>query len=95
MTVYFQWDERKRPQNLEKHRLDFKDAACVYMSDNKLTYQSPVPEEQRYLDVAAIDETVYSLVYTVRQDRVRFISFRRASRQERRRYDQDLQQEDF
>jgi uncharacterized DUF497 family protein len=44
--------------------------------------------EQRFLDVAfvEIEGMVLALVYTIRNENVRFISFRRASRRERRAY---------
>jgi uncharacterized protein len=84
----YEWDEAKRKANLRKHGLDFFVAHLVYESPNKVTYRLREIPEQRFLDVAfvEIEGTVLALVYTIRDENVRFISFRRASRRERRAY---------
>lgn len=84
------WDEKKRLGNIEKHGLDFVDAALVYDSPDKVTIESPRRDEKRLLDMAMVElaGTVLVLVYVLRGDNVRVISFRRASRAERRFYEQ-------
>ncbi len=83
-TVYV-WDEAKRKSNLEKHGLDFKDAYLVYDNPDKKTYQSTRKGELRTLDLAfaSVAGRLLALIYTVRGDDVRVISFRVASRMER------------
>lgn len=82
------WDENKRKSNLAKHGLDFADAFLVYENPEKLTLLSSRKDEDRRLDVAMIEVQgmVLALVYTERGQHVRVISFRIASRRERRRY---------
>lgn len=84
----YEWDEAKRKANLRKHGLDFADASLVYEDPKKLTLISAWSEESRNLDLAfaEIHGTLLCLVYTERGDNVRVISFRRASRRERRLY---------
>jgi uncharacterized DUF497 family protein len=84
----YEWDEAKREANLRKHRLDFRDAYLVYDSPKKVTYRQPRGTEQRFKDVALVEiaGNVLSLVYTLRGQNVRVISFRYASRRERRVY---------
>ncbi|MDR3762981.1 MAG: BrnT family toxin [Acidobacteriota bacterium] len=84
------WDEKKRKANLEKHGLDFADASLVYDSPLKITIDSPRDGETRKLDMAMVEiaGTVLVLVYVQRGQDVRAISFRRASRKERRFYEQ-------
>jgi uncharacterized DUF497 family protein len=84
----YEWDEAKREANLRKHRLDFWSAHLVYESAEKLTYRLKSKQEARLLDVALVElkGSVLALVYTIRNGNVRFISFRCASRRERRRY---------
>jgi hypothetical protein len=84
----YEWDEAKREANLLKHRLDFRDAYLVYDSPKKATYRQPRGTEQRFKDVALVEiaGNVLSLVYTLRAQNVRVISFRYASRRERRVY---------
>jgi uncharacterized protein len=84
----YEWDEAKREANLRKHRLDFFAAHFVYESLEKVTYRLRSAQEARFLDVALVEYmgAILALVYTQRNGNVRFISFRYASRKERRRY---------
>lgn len=84
------WDEKKRKANLEKHGLDFADASLVYDSPLKITIQSPRNDEDRRMDIAMVEVNgaVLALVYLLRGNDVRAISFRPASRKERRFYEQ-------
>ena len=87
----YEWYEPKRLANLERHQLDFRKAWLVYENPNKVTLSSPYPDEPRLIDMAEIDGTVWLLVYTVRGQDVRCISFRTAHRKERRIYYGQLQ----
>jgi hypothetical protein len=84
----YEWDEAKRETNLRKHGLDFWIAHLVYESPEKLTTRLKTKHEARFLDVALVElrGAILALVYTIRNGNVRFISFRFASRKERRRY---------
>ena len=84
----YEWDEAKRETNLRKHHLDFWVAHLVYENPEKLTYQLKSEQEARFLDVALVEVkgAILALVYPIRNGNVRFISFRHASRKERRRY---------
>ena len=84
----YEWDEAKRESNLRKHGLDFWTAHLVYENSEKLTSRLKSKSESRFLDVALVQlkGAILALVYTVRNGNVRFISFRFASRKERRRY---------
>ncbi len=84
------WDEKKRLANLEKHGLDFLRAGLVFDDPDKVTFSSPRENELRFLDVAMVEQAgrVLSLVYVKRGDDIRVISFRVASRRERRAYEQ-------
>jgi uncharacterized protein len=87
----FIWDEAKRKSNLEKHGLDFKDAHIIYDDPDELTYDTSRKGERRLLDMAfaVVKGKLLALVYTMRGDDVRIISFRPASREEREQYEHD------
>jgi hypothetical protein len=87
----FVWDEAKRESNLRKHGLDFRDAHLVYDNPDKCTYESSRAGERRLMDIAfaVVRGLLLALVYTNRGDDVRVISFRPASREERKQYEQD------
>jgi uncharacterized DUF497 family protein len=85
----YEWDERKRTVNLEKHGLDLTDAWKVFESSEKVTFPALRTElaEVRWIDIARVEGVVLFLVYTLRGDLVRCISYRPAKRKERRIYD--------
>ncbi len=88
------WNEAKRRSNLKKHGLDFRDAYLVYENPGKCTYDASREDEFRLMDVAlaVVRGRVLTLVYTETDDEVRVISFRHASREERKQYEADTQQ---
>jgi uncharacterized DUF497 family protein len=83
------YDESKREANLAKHGLDLLDAYLVYDAPNKLTLESPRGDEPRLMDIALVEVmgVVLALVYVERGKTVRAISLRRASKAERRLYE--------
>ncbi len=82
-TTSFEWDETKNLKNVETHKLDFIDADLVFENPKKVTVKSAHSKEERFMDLAEVHESVLVLVYTYRQDHVRIMSFRPASRKER------------
>ncbi len=82
----YDWDERKRAANLRKHGLDFVRADLVFEAAAKITMEVTRPEdgEARLADFAEVDGVVLKLVYALRAGTVRCISFRPASKRERR-----------
>jgi uncharacterized DUF497 family protein len=85
----YEWDEAKRDANLRKHGYDFADADFVYENPHKFTILTVRRGESRLQDVAIVEifGLVLTLVYVVRGYNIRIISFRKASRKERRDYD--------
>lgn len=85
----YEWDEAKREANLKKHGYDFADADSVYENPAKLTVHTVRRGEPRVQDVAIVElhGVILTLVYVVRGYNIRIISFRNASRRERRDYD--------
>ena len=88
----FTWDEKKRQSNLVKHGLDFADAAIVYDNPAKMTGISVRQGEERYADIALVEiaGSILTLVYVPRNTEIRIISFRKSSRRERKRYEEQV-----
>jgi uncharacterized DUF497 family protein len=86
--ITYEWDEDKRLSNLEQHGLDFRSAYLVYENPGKLTLKSPYSHEPRLVDIAEVEGRTVTLIYTLRREAVRCISFRYAKRKERRIYDE-------
>jgi uncharacterized DUF497 family protein len=85
----YEWDEAKRLSNFKKHGYDFADADAVYENPRKLTILMVRRGELRSQDIAIVEHLgqILTLVYVVRGYNIRIISFRKASRKERRDYD--------
>ena len=81
--MIFEWDERKRRENLRKHGLDFRDCAAVFrwrtltMLDHRFDYG-----EDRWRTLGMLRERVVVMVYVVRGNALRVISFRKADQHE-------------
>jgi uncharacterized DUF497 family protein len=86
----YEWDERKRAANLQKHGLDFVDARVVHEALHKVTVDATraSDRELRLADFAEVGGVVLKFVYTVRGEMVRCISFRLASRRERKTFNE-------
>jgi uncharacterized DUF497 family protein len=82
----FEWDERKRLSNLEKHGLDFLDVAVVFEAAHVEAPSTFRGEEQRFLTIGTFEGRYVTVVYTIRSEAIRVISFRRARHEERQKY---------
>ena len=81
----FEWDPEKRRANLEKHGLDFADAARVW--DGPVwSRRSDREGEERYVAVGFVDGRLIAVVYALRDGAYRIISARRARKNEERNY---------
>ena len=83
----FEWDEAKRRTNLRKHRLDFADAETVF-SGATFTFEDERFEygEDRHITLGLLHGVVVVIAHTEREDVIRVISMRKATRNERRLY---------
>ncbi len=84
----FEWDRKKAESNLKKHGVDFADAALVLFDELAVSISDQDEKEARFISIGAdaMGRTLV-VIYTWRGDRVRLISARRATSQERRKYE--------
>jgi uncharacterized protein len=79
----FEWDEKKRKDNLAKHGIDFEDARAVF--DGPILFKlSHRGTEARYLVLGLVETIEIAVICTFRDDRCRIISARRARTNERK-----------
>jgi len=85
----FEWEDGKARANLRKHRVDFADAATMFDDKRAVTMADDAPEEERYVTIGmdALGR-VLVVAYTIRGERIRIISARRATKRERAEYEQ-------
>jgi uncharacterized DUF497 family protein len=87
--VFYEWDENKRLSNLKKHGLDFVDAYYVFEDKNAIICSDKRKKhaENRFNIIDEVRNSVVAFIcYTNRNNNIRIISFRPASRKERRFY---------
>ncbi|MEI8298324.1 MAG: BrnT family toxin [Pseudomonadota bacterium] len=83
----FAWDEAKRLTNLRKHGIDFRDAQKIFRGftltaeDDRESYG-----ERRFLTLGLLDDQVVSVAHSERDDNIRIISIRKATKHEARFY---------
>lgn len=83
-----EWDEAKRLSNLRKHKIDFIDAAKVFVNP---TLERPDDRddygEERIICIGEFEGSYFVVVYTWRGENRRIISAWRAGRDEQETYD--------
>ena len=88
--MVFEWDDEKEKINIAKHGIDFETAARVFADENRIEFYDAAHslEEDRYITIGMIGEIAYivTVVFTDRQEAIRLISARKATKPERRIY---------
>jgi uncharacterized protein len=84
----FEWDRAKADANFQKHGVDF-DVAMHVFDDSfvfiELDYSNSTSED-RYTATGQVVDALLTVIYTERGYRIRIISARKASNDERRKY---------
>ena len=95
MKIAFAWDPYKERANERKHGFDFKTATKVFFDPFRVSRQDRTEDwEERWQTIGIVQGVTLLLVaHTVWDDGeveyIRIISARRASRTERRLYEED------
>ena len=87
----FEWGPNKAAQNRRKHRVSFHEAATVFGDPLAVTYHDPDHSisEQRFVTVGVSSAgRVLIVAHSDRGERIRIISARRATRGERKHYEE-------
>ena len=87
-----EWDPRKAMANRLKHGVRFSDAEAVLFDPVALTRDDPdAIGEARFVSVGVdVAGRVLVLVYTYREDRIRIVSVRKATRKEKAQYEEGI-----
>ncbi|EKU99800.1 hypothetical protein Lepto7375DRAFT_1872 [Leptolyngbya sp. PCC 7375] len=87
----FEWDPDKAAANFEKHGVSFQEAATVFNDPLSITFPDPVIQLEKIATLSLEHQLLdYSLVvaHTDRDQRLRIISARKATRKERTFYEE-------
>ena len=85
----FQFDPKKAATNLKKHSVSFADAEGVFLDPLAIHREGPDTEnEERFIALGMGSAGgILVVVYTLRDDEIRLISARRATRKEVKDYE--------
>lgn len=95
MNIHFEWDAAKAAANLRKHGIGFELAVLIFSDPLLVSHQDRIEgSEYRWQSLGLVDGQLLLLVaHTVRDEHsveiVRIISARRATRKEKRHYEQE------
>jgi uncharacterized DUF497 family protein len=92
MSLEFEWDEDKAASNRKKHQVSFEEAATVFADPLATIFDDEVhsEEEQREIIVGhSANRRLLLVCFTERARAIRIISARRATRRERRDYEEN------
>jgi uncharacterized DUF497 family protein len=93
MGLQFEWNERKAASNLKKHRVSFSEAATVFDDPWFITFlgEEHSVDEDRYITIGQSKRNRLLLVaHTDRQGKMRIVSAREATNNERKFYETGL-----
>ena len=92
MALRFEWDQRKAKQNLKKHGVPFEEAATVFGDPLSMTIADPLHstvEQRRVTMGLTYRERLVVVVHTNRGSTIRLISARKATRREKKAYEEE------
>jgi len=91
MGLLFEWDENKAKRNFSKHNVSFEEASTIFGDPLSVTIDDPVHshEEERFVTVGrSVKHKLLVVVHIDRGDRIRIISARKATYNERKSYEE-------
>jgi len=86
----FKWDKQKAVANKQKHGVSFEEASTVFADSLSLTIHDPLhsDDENRFVIIGISHKNrLLVVIHTERNDDVRIISARKATKNERLRYE--------
>jgi uncharacterized protein len=85
----FEWDDRKAAETARRRGISFETARAVFDDPFAVDVEdrSQVYDEERFIRIGVVDDRYLVVVYTLRGNKTRIISVRKAMPYERRRYE--------
>jgi hypothetical protein len=87
--VIFEWGEEKNASNSHKHGIDFETARRIWLDENRVEIEAPYPIEERWIEIGAIGDKLWTAIFTIRDNAVRIISVRRSRTREKKIYEEE------
>lgn len=90
--LLFEWDPNKARENIRIHSVSFDEASTSFKDTLSLTIYDPLhsDEEDRFVLIGnSCKNRLLVIVHTERGDKIRIISARKVTRNERRQYEEN------
>ena len=90
--LIFEWDGKKAQKNFEIHGLSFDEASTAFKDVWSLTIYDPLhsESEDRYVLIGnSFSGRLLVVIHTDRGEKIRIISVRKASKKEKKQYEQN------
>lgn len=87
----FEWDPNKARRNVEIHGVSFDEASTAFKDTLSLTIHDPLhsDKEDRFILIGnSVKNRLLVVVHTERRDKIRIISARKATKKERKQYEE-------
>jgi len=94
--VIYEWDPKKAKANQRKHGVSFDEAASVFLDPLAVTFPDPDHSGEEFREITigrSASQRVVFLSHPRRGDRTRLISARKATRRERKQYEESISEE--
>jgi uncharacterized DUF497 family protein len=91
LGMIFEWDSEKAAENVRTHGIPFEVACEVFGGPTLEKYDDRADYgEDRWIAVGFVNQRVIAVVFTERGDATRLISARKATTDERKRFEDSL-----
>ncbi len=90
--IIFEWDQEKAEKNIQNHRVSFNEASTVFNDPLSLTIHDPLhsDKEDRFVIIGnSYKNRLLLVVHVERGDKIRIISARKATRKEKKHYEEN------
>ena len=94
--MIYEWNGKKAKANLQKHGVSFETAATVFLDPLALTFPDPhhSTEEEREITIGhSTSHQVVFVSHCQRGERIRIIGARKATKGERKQYEEGIAKE--
>jgi uncharacterized DUF497 family protein len=85
----FEFDRRKSLSNKSKHGIDFIEAQALWDDPDRLVIPARTVDEPRVMMIGYLAGTVWSGIFTIRDENIRIISVRRSRKEENELYESE------
>ena len=84
--MVFEFDSSKSSDNFKKHGINFEDAQELWNDPDCIVIPAQTLNEKRYLLIGNLNNKIWSVIFTIRNKKIRIISVRRSRKNEEKIY---------